>query len=41
VLYSFLWLYLATVGGGAWSIDAWLARRRAAAMGTGGADTTP
>jgi putative oxidoreductase len=28
VLYSFLWLYLATVGGGSWSVDAWLERRR-------------
>jgi putative oxidoreductase len=29
VLYCFLFLYLAFAGGGAWSVDAWLARRSA------------
>ena len=28
VLFCFLWLYLSAVGGGAWSVDAWLAARR-------------
>ncbi len=30
-LYCFVWLYLAATGGGPWSVDAWLARRRASA----------
>jgi len=30
-LFCFLWLYLSAVGGGPWSIDAWLGARRARA----------
>ena len=30
-LYCFVWLYVAATGGGPWSVDAWLARRRASA----------
>ncbi|MGI8527725.1 MAG: DoxX family protein [Pseudolabrys sp.] len=31
ILYCFVFLYIAVVGPGPWSIDAWLARRRASA----------
>ncbi|HVA58495.1 MAG: DoxX family protein [Gemmatimonadaceae bacterium] len=30
VLFCFLWLYLSATGGGPWSVDAWIASRRAA-----------
>lgn len=31
VLYCFVWLWFSAAGAGAWSLDAWRARRRAAA----------
>lgn len=35
LLYSWLFLYLAFSGGGAWGVDAWLARRRGGEGGVG------
>lgn len=33
ILFCFIFLYIAVAGGGAWSVDAWLARRKATAGG--------
>jgi putative oxidoreductase len=37
MVYAFLWLYLAARGPGSFSVDAWMARRRATSAGPAGA----